>query len=392
MKKAVSVFLIVLILINLITVKSYAEDGVPLFDTEEIEGLLPNSSDFINRVENTTAPVKDINGNIKQGVGVTGTTHMQSTIFGILSHVLGAIPQVVNQTLEICLETIGKEKLQHFTIYDTVMGKYELFNMSYTNIPTSVDKNTPIYDLVKYRVIQFYFIFRNICIALIFLILIYIGIRMAISTLATDKAKYKKMVQAWAVSLLLVFAMHWIVVIISVVQNNILGIIRDFADKMEITDTLKVSQIESQIFTDASKLYGESGIWNLVAAIFTMWILTFYQLKFFIMYIRRLVEIGFLIIISPLVTITYSIDKLGDGKAQAFTAWFTELTMKATIQIVHAITYLIFIGSAGYIATEHPMLAAVFFALLSRSEKIIKNTFNVKNNEFEKVKVPFMKG
>lgn len=214
---------------------------------------------------------------------------------------------------------------------------------------------------------------------------------MAISTLATDKAKYKKMVQAWAVSLLLVFAMHWIVVIISVVQNNILGIIRDFADKMEITDTLKVSQIESQIFTDASKLYGESGIWNLVAAIFTMWILTFYQLKFFIMYIRRLVEIGFLIIISPLVTITYSIDKLGDGKAQAFTAWFTELTMKATIQIVHAITYLIFIGSAGYIATEHPMLAAVFFALLSRSEKIIKNTFNVKNNEFEKVKVPFMK-
>ena len=93
-----------------------------------------------------------------------------------------------------------------------------------------------------------------------------------------------------------------------------------------------------------------------------------------------------------MVTVTYSIDKLGDGKAQAFNTWFKELVMKATIQIVHAVLYLIFIGSAGYIATQHPLLAAIFFAFLSRSEKIIKNTLNVKNNEFEHVKVPFTNG
>ena len=200
------------------------------------------------------------------------------------------------------------------------------------------------------------------------------------------------MLQAWATSLILVFVMYLIIIVISAVQGTVLKMIRDFADKMQITDTLMVSDIESQIFTNASKLYGEANGWNLVASIFTMWILVFYQLKFFLMYMRRLIEIGFLIMISPLVTVTYSIDKLGDGKAQAFKAWFTELTMKATIQIVHAILYLIFIGSAGYIATQHPLLAALFFAFLSRSEKIIKNTLNVKNNEFEQVKVPFTNG
>ena len=41
-------------------------------------------------------------------------------------------------------------------------------------------------------------------------------------------------------------------------------------------------------------------------------------IMFLIMYIKRMLTISFLIIIAPLITITYSIDKLGDNKSQAF--------------------------------------------------------------------------
>ncbi len=422
MKKAVSVILIIVILINLITVKSFAEEtgtttaptttqststgtettqttttdtqsstATTLVDPDEAASLIKDPSKVIENLTTNTTTVTDEKGNTKDNVSTTGTTYMGSTAFGILSHLAGSIPQVINQVLELIMESIGGESMQHFTIFDTVMGNYELFDISYNDVPENVEEGSPMHVVYKSKVIHYYFIVRNISIALILFILIYIGIRMAVSTLSTEKAKYKKMLEAWVVSLILVFAMHYIIIFICAILNNILGLIRDVAQNMYITDTLHVSQIESQIFTDASVLYGETNGWNLLSAVFTMWVLIYYQLKFFMMYIGRIIEIGFLIIISPLVTITYSIDKIGDGRAQAFKTWLNELLMKASIQVVHAIIYLIFIGSAGYIATQHPLLAAVFFALLSRSEKIIKNALNVKNNEFERVKVPFAK-
>lgn len=390
MKKAVSVILIIVVLINLIAVKSFADETEPetqpslsdFVDREEAEGLITDREHFFDRLNDLKSIVTDAKGNT-QNASTTGTTYMKSTIFSILTNVVGAIPQVIHQVFEII------DEVKHFTIYNTVMGNYELFNITYNDVPETVDKYSPMHMILKNKVIYFYYIIRNISIALILFILIYIGIRMAISTLATDKAKYKKMIQYWAVSLILVFLMHYVVIIISAILNMILGIIRSVAEDMYITETLHVSEIESQIFTDASKLYGNG--WNKISAVFIMVVLIYYQLKFFVMYFRRIIEIGFLIIISPLVTVTYSIDKIGDGQAQAFKTWLNELIMKASIQVVHAILYLIFIGSAGYISTQHPLLAAVFFAFLSRSEKIVKNALSVRNDEFERAKLPFTK-
>ena len=45
-----------------------------------------------------------------------------------------------------------------------------------------------------------------------------------------------------------------------------------------------------------------------------------------------MVTIGFLIVIAPLVTITYSIDKISDGKAQGMNTWFREFAYNVLIQ------------------------------------------------------------
>jgi len=59
-----------------------------------------------------------------------------------------------------------------------------------------------------------------------------------------------------------------------------------------------------------------------------------------------MMTIAFLIIIAPLVTVTYSIDKIGDGKSQALNAWLKEFSYTVLIQPFHCITYLA-LGSIG---------------------------------------------
>ena len=53
--------------------------------------------------------------------------------------------------------------------------------------------------------------------------------------------------------------------------------------------------------------------------------------------------IGLLVVVSPLITCTYSLDKAGDGKAQALGAWLKEFIYTILIQPFHCIIYMCFI-------------------------------------------------
>lgn len=108
------------------------------------------------------------------------------------------------------------------------------------------------------------------------------------------------------------------------------------------------------------------------------WILIFTQFKFFMMYTKRVLAVSFLVIISPLITITYSMDKAGDGKAQAFENWFKEYLTNILIQPLQAILYLVFIFSASQIAIKAPVVGIIFLLSLTRAEKIVKTIFNLR--------------
>ena len=105
-------------------------------------------------------------------------------------------------------------------------------------------------------------------------------------------------------------------------------------------------------------------------------------------------EVHFLVIIAPLVTITYPIDKAGDNKAQAFGNLVKELIIKCSMQLIHSIVYIVFIGTVGVIAVSQPLIAIVFFMALSRAEKITRNIIGVKDEGFQKTqvleKIPFI--
>ena len=111
-------------------------------------------------------------------------------------------------------------------------------------------------------------------------------------------------------------------------------------------------------------------------------VLTFYQIKFFLLYINRLLSMGFLIVISPIMAATYSINKTKisgkGGKSKIFAQWFREYCVNAALQPLHAAIYLVFIVTANQIFAAAPLLAVLFFATLSSAENIVKNILGMR--------------
>ena len=113
--------------------------------------------------------------------------------------------------------------------------------------------------------------------------------------------------------------------------------------------------------------------------------LVFQTFGLFISYFNRMLKLAFLIIISPLITLTYSIDKMGDGKAQALNTWLKEYVFSILIQPFHCIIYMVFVGAASQILenseeTGLEAIAAGIIAILCinfirEGEKIVRKIF-----------------
>ena len=66
---------------------------------------------------------------------------------------------------------------------------------------------------------------RNIALVCMMIVLLYIGIRMLLSTLASDKAKYKQMLQDWLMGVLILFLMHYIMAFSVTLVNKLTNIV-----------------------------------------------------------------------------------------------------------------------------------------------------------------------
>ena len=139
-----------------------------------------------------------------------------------------------------------------------------------------------------------------------------------------------------------------------------------------------VLTIESTLF-DSSTTSTEKGF-SIIIPTILYWMLTFYQLKFFFMYGKRLFSTAFLIVISPLVVVQNMFDKVGDGESQAFKMWINEYALNVLIQPLHALLYMVFMSMACNIVKDVPILAVIFLSALSRGERVIRNIFRIKNS------------
>lgn len=281
------------------------------------------------------------------------------------------------------------------TVYLTpetiIKGNFLLMDANIFKDFSSASSNNEYYDLADYnlngkieiqKVIRgWYTALRNLAIVALLSILVYVGIRMMMTSIATDKAKYKSMFMDWLVALCLVVLMHYIMVgvlnlsqmIVEAMGNG--GVNATIVDKVMdgINEGLNVESDDDAIVTGAREAIGYEVVLLAIVAFTGL-----YAFK----YIKRAIIIMFLILLAPITCITYPLDKIGDGKAQAFNFWLREFMYNVLIQPFHLLLYIVLIGSSTELASKNIIYSILCYAMLLPAEKLIRQMFG-----FDKAKM-----
>ena len=254
-----------------------------------------------------------------------------------------------------------------------------------------------IVEQLRDTVATWYVALRNIAIVGLLSALLYIGIRIVISSSAGDKAKYKQFFVDWVVALCLIFFLHYIMAFTMTMSETVTdvlagdrtnqGRIKEVNIRLTETDgttTFKDSETEvcfSSNFTSVARMKADYQGGTLKIGYSILYIaLTVYTVYFAFVYLKRLLMLAFFTMIAPLVALTYPLDKIRDGKAQAFNYWFKEYMFYALLQPMHMLLYTVFVSSALSVAANNLLYAIVALAFIVPAEKIVKQMFGIKGN------------
>ena len=376
-KKIILTLTILITMITLIFPKSStADDGiinVPQSATDPETGF-----NQILGGEATVTSNGDSSNIQSEVVGIGSTENEEKTTAGGFASLGTLILGTINKLLG-AVATGGanladdSEISEYFTIQNLLTNKYPIFNINmFENTPSG--ELSDLSNTIKSSVSIWYTAIRNLSAIGCAIILIYVGIRLAIASNAEDMAKYKKMLISWIVGVLLLFLIHYIVLIMIRISNLFVDFIARAIEGDAGTTNMEESLLKGIPITSRENISWGSGIIYLILDC----VLVFYEIKFFIMYLFRVLRIFIMTIISPLICITYPIDTIGDGRAQAFNKWFRLIMTDIFIQPIHLIIYVVFIYSAGEIAKTAPILGIVFIIALDNAERIVRSALKIK--------------
>lgn len=247
------------------------------------------------------------------------------------------------------------------------------------------EEKESVASMLRGIVSKWYVALRNIAIVVLLSILLYIGIRIVISSSAEDKAAYKKMLLDWLVALCLVFCMHYIMTLsVTLVEkiSEIMGKGVNTYLKIPINVDSALTGRETDNFTVTTNLTGYirlvAGICNSAEAtskaveyVILYLIIVAYTVMFTIIYLKRVIYMAFLTVIAPITAITYPLRRQKANGGQAFSIWLKEYLTNLIIQPLHLLVYSLVLGSTMTLAVDHPVYAVVAFACLIPAEKIL---------------------
>ena len=282
---------------------------------------------------------------------------------GLFLYPLKILPLLLGKIIQAVMGIFtGNNKT--LSIEDILFNKLDITKIDFFNMSTGNE----VVDTIRKNVAAWYYSLRNISAVILIAILMYVGLRMALSTIADEKARYSEMIVNWVISIALLFVLHFIIELVIILNNQIVNILANNIDKSDPLD---------KIYKNAWSVGFVEGFGNAICYL----VLVGMTLVFLLSYLKRMITVGFLIVIAPLVTITYSIDKMGDNKSQALDTWLKEFVYNILIQPFQCVTYIILAGSAMKILDNETSLAAMIVAIMMivfiyESERIIRHIFH----------------
>ncbi|MBR2705588.1 MAG: hypothetical protein IKG14_00855 [Clostridia bacterium] len=358
--------------VNEVVIQDKIEDCSTVTETrEEITAETPTKKEYKSPAPTAnpgTVITTNPDGTTTESNGIDGGDILDG-VAGILLLPAKAIIILLGEAIRIILGFFAGEGGEGLTIQKILFNDLPLTDINFFDFnSSSID---PAVKAIRQNVATWYIGVRNLAAVLLVIVAIYVGLRMAISTIAEDKAKYKQMLIDWLTSLCLLFILHYIMVLVIQLNNTLVKTIGESVSDSKLNDVAR--EFANQAWANVSFSKG-------MAEALAFLLLEFMTLLYLVSYIRRMITIGFLIIIAPLVTVTYSIDRMGDGKSQALNAWFKEFAYNILIQPFQCVTYLALCATSLEMLDSKDLKSAVLaicmLIFLNTSEKIIKSIFN----------------
>lgn len=253
-------------------------------------------------------------------------------------------------------------------------GKISFLNLDFLLNAQSGKMNATYTDTIS----RVYWMIFYLVIGIHFLLLIVGSIRSMLEMQTADKkAQNKELLTSWIKGMVMLFSVIFIAFTMLYVN--------DYICKALDTALQNVNGLSGNFILDlAARSMKGIGLDANIAFMFAIASMVITSIMFFY-YVRRAVKVGYLIMIAPIVSLTYVTGGL-NGKSNAYGKWIKEYSSNIFIQLFHILIYVSLIlpmSSLGQIESETniikfvPTLLLVFFGLgfIYNAEKLIKKLF-----------------
>lgn len=339
----------------------------------------PDSFEFPGLAEENFVGMGDRIEDLKKGLEaiVDFLSDAFTWIVGIILYpikmvLIGWIQIAQNAITSIFSAATGTE-ITEINIEDIIFNKIQLLDVNvFTNTPGGMAISSgSVVGIIHEGIRIWYYTFRNVGIAGMLITLLYLGIRMALSTVPEGKAKYKQMLIGWIYGFAIVFFVHYFILIVITFNESLLQILP------------KETELGTTIFQEIEAGMYQIDFVDSMLYIVVFLILLYYTIRFLFVYLKRYLTVMILIMMAPLMGIVYSIDRINGNKTSGhFTIWLQEFTINVLIQFVHAVIYVVFVATvlqmiqqAASIATM--IIVFIMLKFMLEAEVLVKRMFKL---------------
>lgn len=298
------------------------------------------------------------------------------------------------------------------TMDDLIFNHYPETQISFFKGDSNSDEGTGdsesnIIAALSGTINKWYSIFRKIAVVVYLILLVYMGVRIMLASTGKNMAMYKNLFMYWCIGVAILFLYPYVMkytielnnTFVKLIENSkstILGSndMKATTAQSESVDSLLVIDFDKNPFAKPSAnssdymatISSRANTSKRFALSLTYLILTWQLITLIVYYYKRVFIIALLIVIFPLVAASFAIDRIADGKSQAFNKWNKEFFLNTFIQSFHAIVYIFVCGTisvtmlSGTNATMDYVLILTGVTFMFTGEDIIKRIFSQGNS------------
>lgn len=272
-----------------------------------------------------------------------------------------------------------------YTIEDLIFNRIPAFDINVFSDKAggkTVEEGSVIY-IIRNTIKIWYYSMRNVALVFTIFMIVFLGVKIAISTVANDKAKYKQTIVECLKAIVLIMVIHYLMIFIISLNETFTGLLQN------------VYGTENSIYlTIKTRAYDVRFSIGIPAAIMYLALVIFF-IRFVYVYFKREYTVLLLIVMAPLIVIKYLWDNINGKGDVIINNWINDFISATFIQTIHALLYTILMGIAVKLATTNIsgfILALIFINFIIKSGDIIESMFSFrggKSNFIGDVKSPF---